>query len=602
MRLISVVALLVLANPSWAAINPSLSASRTSGCVAPCAVFFDSSTTTWSDHSHFEAFLDLRYAWDFGDPTSGAWAISGKSKNQAYGPEAAHVYDSPGQYTVTMTVSDGTGAVANQQVMITVDDPNAVFAGANTICFSTSGNFSDCPAGAATQTTNSFATVMGYAAAGKRLLLRRGESWTSGDVSQLNNTGPGVIGAFAAGAKPRIVCTNGDAVIMAAATPNGTKDWRLVDLDFVGPSIDKSRVLQFRANTSQILVYRVDATNFGSVIQAHRDSLNFENSPAPHDQFFVVDSNFSHKIGLAMTSLIFVAAEHLAILGSNIEDGGESHNVRVQLSRPGVFEHNRVKEATGGGGVHLLKLHAPDFSADGCCNGYNEHVVVSDNVFIGFEAWNVNVAAQDEIHDQRLRSIIVERNYFTTMGPQSKVQYSLILSAPESVARNNIINQPNQWTFQTQGIGTMHTSGAEPLANVRIYNNTCYRGNGDLRCVDISDATVNAFVGNNLVYVPNAGSSTVAVKDSGSGTQLFNNLKVNTNPFVKSDPSAPDDFKLKANFAQAIDAGAYLPANAIDYWGDSRPVDGDGDGTAATDIGAQECRVDPPPAAPQLLD
>src|SRR3990167_2850974 len=61
----------------------TISASRTS-CVAPCAVFFDASETNSTTTNM--PFHELDYDWDFGDPSSGNWALTGKSKNDAKGP------------------------------------------------------------------------------------------------------------------------------------------------------------------------------------------------------------------------------------------------------------------------------------------------------------------------------------------------------------------------------------------------------------------------------------------------------------------------------------------------------------------------------------
>src|SRR5512145_1297788 len=79
----------------------SLVPSRTSG-VAPLAVFFDATGTTRS--STFRPFHDVEYRWDFGDPVSGNWqptdgSRTGRSRNSATGPVAAHVFGAPGTYT-----------------------------------------------------------------------------------------------------------------------------------------------------------------------------------------------------------------------------------------------------------------------------------------------------------------------------------------------------------------------------------------------------------------------------------------------------------------------------------------------------------------------
>src|SRR3990172_2937982 len=82
-------------------ITPSLESARTSG-VAPLAVFFDATGTTATGTNH--PFHELEYRWDFGDLASGNWRTTGLPKNKAMGPVAAHVFETPGTYPVTLTV------------------------------------------------------------------------------------------------------------------------------------------------------------------------------------------------------------------------------------------------------------------------------------------------------------------------------------------------------------------------------------------------------------------------------------------------------------------------------------------------------------------
>ncbi len=117
----------------------------TSG-VAPFAVFFDAVV----DNSNVmqpeiidgrKEYADIYYSWDFGDPGKGNWPESDKSKNHDIGYVASHIYHDPGTYTVTLTVTDREGGTNIYTQEITVQDPDVVFSGENTICISSSGNF-----------------------------------------------------------------------------------------------------------------------------------------------------------------------------------------------------------------------------------------------------------------------------------------------------------------------------------------------------------------------------------------------------------------------------------------------------------------------------
>ena len=139
-------------------------------------------------------FHDLLYSWDFGDPNAGTWATNGKSKNTATGAVAAHVYETPGTYNVTLTIKNDTQTQTYNQT-ITVDDPNTVFA-ANTVCIAKDNlNWNGCPSGASqvTETGDVATRINAQLTAGKRrILLRRGDSWAVSIAVGIGGTGPGM--------------------------------------------------------------------------------------------------------------------------------------------------------------------------------------------------------------------------------------------------------------------------------------------------------------------------------------------------------------------------------------------------------------------------
>lgn len=90
-----------------------------------------------------------------------------------------------------------TAASDTEEISVTVTDPDTVFAGTDTVCISTSGNFTGKPTGAS-EVTGSSTTIT----SNKRYLYRRGESFSSITVPMgVSNI---IIGAYGSGAKPII--------------------------------------------------------------------------------------------------------------------------------------------------------------------------------------------------------------------------------------------------------------------------------------------------------------------------------------------------------------------------------------------------------------
>jgi PKD repeat protein len=210
-------------------------ASRFTG-VAPLSVFFDATATTGAVAQPFHEML---YSWNFGDPGSGTWAYGSRagssSRNAATGAVAAHVFETPGTYTVALSVTDGTNAVTNNCIQIAVQDPNVVYAGANTRCY-TQGAVSAgaCPGGG-TEILNASADprtiVSADLAAGKRLLFARGQTWTTLiGLVPLNVNGPWTIGAYGAGAKPVFRRGAGTVILNVGQVGSDWKDARVMDL------------------------------------------------------------------------------------------------------------------------------------------------------------------------------------------------------------------------------------------------------------------------------------------------------------------------------------------------------------------------------------
>ncbi|HUW82303.1 MAG TPA: PKD domain-containing protein, partial [Phycisphaerae bacterium] len=215
---------------SSGSVQAMAAASRTSG-VATLAVFFDavdaaSGVVQPADGNHANVY----YRWDFGDPGSGTWSTSGRSRNQATGYVAAHVYERPGSYTVTLTVTESAGATYQYEQQIEVQS----FGGTTYYVSSSSG--SDANDGRSpSRPLRTLDAAMSRLGTNRRILLKRGDTWRVASGIWIGDPGPGIIGAYyhsdgsddLSRPKPHIVITSSGSG-MDCGGP-WASDWRIMD-------------------------------------------------------------------------------------------------------------------------------------------------------------------------------------------------------------------------------------------------------------------------------------------------------------------------------------------------------------------------------------
>jgi hypothetical protein len=542
--------------------------SRTEG-VAPLSVFFDAASTTATGVTN--PFHELDYAWDFGDTGAGVWTYgtASTSKNVAYGPVTAHVFETPGTYTVTLAVFDGSATVS-ETVEITVTNPNTVFAGENTICFtnaSTTENFIDCPSGAFRVATTTFdGAVNTYLGTGKRLLFHRGETFTSDNTTYLDQNGPWTVGAYGTGAKPIVHSTRTSGWITMISIGSGTNglflsDGRLMDLaldahDGTGHPLNvgtaTTTAIGNRTGTfDQMLILRVDCSYLnngfsysGSILQSNDHTW---------DQITLQDSTTFHLEGQGGNSA-FMAAKRMAILGNSFDnDGGAEHNFRSMYWNKLVISHNRF--ANPNTTKANITLRAPNYNEVDALvglNAWSEYAFVSDNEMTGSGASlsvGTYVDSGQGDGDHRMRHTIFERNWWHDQPGSTGL---MNIDTDYATVRNNIFNSLG-------GSRAVNLSANNnPLYNAGIswvYNNsvfTTYPGDawGDWVPLRILTNYGSATFANNLVYSPNATgnvyipsvsvpSGPVTISSNSTSTQAKGS---SGNPFPVSSPTLISDF------------------------------------------------------------
>lgn len=525
--------------------------------MAPLSVFFDASQTTANGVS--DTFEALDYKWNFDDTSSGTWQYSGQSKNVAIGPEADHVFEQPGDYTVTLTVTRSDGATASRNVSIHVTDPDVVFAG-NTVCITQSSTSTPDPECDSTVVApnNSLSNVSNQLAAGKHILLERGSTW-SGSMN-LNKAGPGIIGAYGSGAKPLINMDSANSTIFTFSSGSNpiADDWRIMDIA-TQSSTDHTVTASFEGYASNILFLRMDTKNIGGLISSTStyDYYNSKYGNTAQDLpngVAVVDCHFD--TASAGANFHFLAFRRFTFMGNYAYDSTpDEHVLRSPFMDTGVIEHNYLGKSHSA--KHLLKLHAPNFNNAGIGQGkYSEKVVISDNTFLAGDGdWSVVFGPQNSINDERVRRIIFERNHMIGHSP---TQVFVVVWADDVAIRNNIMDA----TGNMGGTGIILAKNTlEPdHKNIWVVGNTFYASNKNLSLVSVDTAHVtNYYIVGNLI-VSTSGSASV-----GSSAWNSSNIAMATNPLVSASPSNPMDYALGSDIP--IDAGSYYPYLLRDYTG-----------------------------------
>ncbi len=550
-------------------LKVSLKPSRTKG-TAPLAVFFDASGT--KSLGVDKPFHHLLYKWDFGDPNS--------RRPGATGPLAAHVFETPGTYKVTLVVKNPKGETSKATRQITVEDPDKIFAGANTICFSNSGDFTGAPKGAKKVQTNDFAYALSFADSGKRLLFKRGDIFLSNRTFYFNKPGPGILGAFGAGKgkDERGIYTN-DPVINA---PDGSErkiivfqnsDWRVVNLKFQTPAGSKVwSAVDADRHIDRLTLLRVTTDHF-HVPVGLADDVIMARKDRPFDQITIADCHMKD----AEINTVYLGGTNVAVLGNFFDDSPNSHIFRLCYGKNVVFARNIFRHSSWR--RHLIKIHSRDYAQYGI---YTENILISENTFYCNSQWPVTLGPRDGLHDERVRDVILEKNLFVV---EKNAQIVLRAAAGDVTFRNNVIVDRMTGGYDFFVVSITRTRIEPDPWGIEIYHNTYFSKGWPHSLVGMAElvnCTDRPLVENNILYSSSAKAGKfhmVYLRNSKLKYEAAGNI-VGKDPLFKN----PDklDFSLKPG-SPAVNYGIAVPV-MDDYREGPRPLG------AGPDAGAYESR------------
>jgi len=589
------------------AITLSAVAVRSTG-VAPLSVVFDATATTHTTPT-VRPFHDIEYRWNFGDPGSGNWGQGSRpgvsSRNSATGPIAGHVFESAGTYTIIISAVDGT-STATCQVQVVVQDPEVVYAGANTICVAAASTpvagAGGCPAGAVVLQESNFATIVnGNLATNKRVLLKRGDTFTGATTANITQTGPWTLGAYGTGANPKIQ-NSGVAIMNVISVGAGVgvsaSDGRIMDLEINGVgSASPANLVSIggAGNFDQLTLLRLNINNIGDGPIFYPGFIDVVGNTRIWDQLAIIDSTIQTIIGGGARHGLYVHGTRFSIQGNLIDDTiAAEHLFRTDYMSTSVISNNtmtRGPDAAGpagsketiairGVGQTPATYYFPNVLP---APSPTEKLIISDNKFSVRGFVNLKVGPVSDAAVTIVRDIITERNWY--VAPAVVVADSMIITQGlRHTIRNEIIDMSNMRFFQPVNIAAAST-GMTAASEIGIFNNTFYSStNGTGGTVDVilipSAGPSNIVVRNNLAYFPalsagfnqmvrnTGGAAGVVESNNSTDTDSTNQIKL-VQPWASAAPTNPVDFRPNAA-SYAIGAGTPVPVWS-DFFGVARP-------------------------------
>lgn len=421
-------------------VTAVLSATRTTG-PAPLAVMFDASGTTVTSGI---AFHGLKYAFNFGDERGQTWAVSGLPKNtQTGGPIAGHVFDVPGTYTVRVTASSASGATSTASVTVTVQDPNSVYAGLATVCVSAVSDYSGCPTGASTS------TALPTTYAGKRVLLRRGESF--GQVTIRHTDDNVMVGAYGTGTKPNVQ--------RVAISEGGPPSAGTFADDIVVMDLNILTNLSQSGSAARHLYYRNDLVTMGGstgITFAAALGYYVRTSSYPAVSFyqpreiFIVENRVVATTSQSTPILLLQGGgSRIGVMGNEMGVAPQ-HSARLWMAHKSFIGHNALRGISSDGIRHSLKMHSGgtlpysdsmDLASWGSTqnNGMltTSQVVIANNLFGDSQdnnRWTVETGPQNTSQPEGLEDVIAENNRFLR-GVNTSAE--IVMTGRRMTARGN---------------------------------------------------------------------------------------------------------------------------------------------------------------------
>jgi hypothetical protein len=427
---------------------------------APLSIWTDTVSTV-HENPAIDTFRQMGYHFDFGyatPTTPGSWAYSGKPKgNQIGAPVAAHVYETPGTYTLSVRAQDSLGATSDQSVTIVVENSETYW--------STGGRTT-------TTLVRSSTTVWPTFASNTRYLLEAGEDYSALGRLNIINIQNVCIAKTGAGANPVLDDLSFDRTT-GASVPTTTARVQFMNLDTqqCHANVGGTDCLFYKCNPTNVLVGDLLRSRYtaypNQVWQRSRRVCYYECS--------INCSNVDYPFITQTYEFMF--------MGCLSENPGE-HSLRVQGAQYGFIAHNKLIDANSD--KHFFTIRAtgygdlsPVMSSPSNEMPASRYVVAADNILgeagnVDAVDWPMYVGPQNSGASESLEFILVERNVFGDIGASHTT--SVYISSRG--CRNITLRDDTYLSGDTVGVSFSENFGViDPAwANGPVYSNRWISG------------------------------------------------------------------------------------------------------------------------------
>lgn len=519
--------------------------------------------------------VTTNYQWDFGD-SSGEY-------NNLDGYNATHIYNTPGTYTIKLTVTNELNKVSTVSVPITIapDTRKQIYVD------SVNGN--DANPGTINAPLKTATAADANVTANTEVFFKRGESFVFNSTFRIQTTNV-VVGAYGSGADPIVVQPASSVNAVMFDTWYNNYGSTIQDLQFTTATANQT------GRPFAIQPRGVDETVLRCTFLNVEYGINCNGSPIGLN---VIDSSSPNSDG-EQAYLVWAQGSDMSIIGNFAANSVREHIVRSETTNDILVADNTFTNNDGKG---CIEIHAGTYawvSGNNVTNGdirvgplgINEAVsvvtqysTIEDNT-VNHSEINVDSGA----HDVSIRNNIIKQNAdvalinINSLDGKGRYVSDVYVLNNTGIDSNTFSNFLRVWSA-TQGIVMDNNLFVDPSLTVGAYTSAP---------VYVSEANLSNFtqITGNVWQTPainlgwaNGGINYVGSTWTSSGYLTINNW--NNMSVVGTDDFA--NTTLNSNYAPASGSVAATADSAVagmfnDFYGNARLTNGSGWSAGAVQV------------------